>query len=100
MKAITIMTIVGIAILAIGAVAWAGGRGYGYGGYCSWRGAPALDQPQTTHQADGVQPIAHRHNCGHWWGWLVSGHRASCCTWDHGRRSGQWRSGSNFGGCW
>ena len=101
MKAIAIVAIIGVAVLAVGTVAWAGGPGYGRNGYCGWYGAPAVaGRAQTTQPAGGAQAAAHRHDCGHWWGWLISGHRAGCCTWDHGPPSGQWRSGSSWGGCW
>ena len=101
MKAIAIVMIIGLAVLALGAVARAASPGYGDYGYCGWRAAPAAaGQSQATHPVgNDAQPAAHRHDCGHWWGWLVPGHRAGCCTWNYGQRSGHQRSGSYCGGC-
>ena len=84
MKTIAIGVMVGVTVLALGSVAWAGGDGPSR--YGAWHGSQAV--------------AAHRHNCGHWWGWLVPGHREDCCTWGHGQRPGGWRGGPGCGECW
>lgn len=102
MKTIAIVGAIGAAVLAIGGTAWAAGNVYtheGYG-YCGWRNAaPAASHAPAT-QPDATGGTVHQHGCGHWWGWLVPGHRARCGTWNHAPHSGHRTNHSTRRGCW
>jgi len=100
MKTIMIMAIVAVAVLALGSAAWAAGRAYTYDGYgdCGWRNATSVASHAPATQPDATGGTVHQHRCGHWWGWLVPGHRANCCTWDQGYRCGG--PGRHRGGCY
>lgn len=98
MKTMAVIAIIGAAVLALGSTAWAAGNAYthdGYG-YCGWQNAAPVTSPSPASQQDATDVTAHQHRCGHWWGWLVPGHRDNCCTGDHGHRSGG--SGRYHGG--
>ena len=102
MKPIAIMAIVGVAILVLGATAWTG-RAYAHGGYRhgGWTHAgPAVDRsPASQPDADAGGAI-YQHQCGHWWGWPVRGHRARCRTWNYVAHSRQRPGRSLYRGCW
>ena len=85
MKTGAIVAIVVVAVLVVGAIAWAGGYSrYGYG--CGSRGGyyrfgSTQNAPVRVAPRNGA--AYHNHQCGHWWGRLAPWHRDRyACCWD------------------